>query len=844
MIQKLPSYLSDEVRVFHPICNQALKKALNELGLSSQYEVKHHMSINGIIPDFVIINKQSGKILLIVEVKRTPAQVMSTRYKNQAQSYLLEAETRNIEKPYYLLTNLEISNFFKYNKNKTSVNSQLLSPSPVISGTFKDDYASFFEKLVTSFKFFIETSHNDSGDYIISYEEIMKELKHYSKSEKEWHSAVSVLGYEFIRNVLNEQGRQEVTNWGPAIQYAKNPQMIQRLLSQIDFKSLTRGEIDKSNKDIWIPRLLDQAAKLGSSAWDGDEFASLAHELLISGIEHEGVVPTDLDLAAVLASLTFQETDISDNGVICDPAAGSGNLLSAAITRYSSIQPYQLWANDIMSKTQDILTLRFGLKFPHTVSPVNFPKITCQDVLDLNLNDFSNVEVILLNPPYLSGIETRTLDLKTKFYDKIIELTGKEPITRGGQMNLEGLFLELVLSLGQEGTKIGIVFPEAHLFSKGIEAVSIRKLLLEKFGLTKIFSYPREGLFKDVTKGTIILIGEIGKRVDTVKVVNSFLTLEEIELDLIEDNYGSALQEVTYEALVQTYKTSWKSILFPELEQLILEMKIELNELDSKKVKRGGAGNLGITDLLFPNKLHFWNEISNIIPSDWFQLAVENVKDIKHGSLINEETVSNRILCPPDSAFLDGTADNILLNYFLDVVKENLKEKSSTSKQKKNEKNREETLKIIQKDSRRITSAGSILVPRNLRNTFKLFILEEPAVIGTNFFIIESDSEKEMKQTVSWLMSIFGQIQLEFFSKPQEGARKMEKNELMLMKFPKKIFERNTYCDKGIELNRDFHDYFNTDENDLFWLEKLEFNEFTLRRFQNIFYDMVNLRNP
>ena len=37
------SYSDSEVRVFHPICENALNQAISALGLSAIYEAKHHI---------------------------------------------------------------------------------------------------------------------------------------------------------------------------------------------------------------------------------------------------------------------------------------------------------------------------------------------------------------------------------------------------------------------------------------------------------------------------------------------------------------------------------------------------------------------------------------------------------------------------------------------------------------------------------------------------------------------------------------------------------------------------------------------------------------------------------
>ena len=122
------SYSDSEVKVFHPLCEKALLKALEALKLDKEYKVIHHQYTGSLEMDFVIQHITTGKYVCVVEVKRTPSDVHSTRYQFQAMSYV-QQNAGQTEKPFYILTNLECAYSFRYDATKTKTFQQVLKPS-------------------------------------------------------------------------------------------------------------------------------------------------------------------------------------------------------------------------------------------------------------------------------------------------------------------------------------------------------------------------------------------------------------------------------------------------------------------------------------------------------------------------------------------------------------------------------------------------------------------------------------------------------------------------------------------------------------------------------------------
>ncbi|WP_315514831.1 BpuSI family type II restriction endonuclease [Leptotrichia wadei] len=832
---KLPNYTDDEVGFFHPICEKALNQALEKLNLKNDYLVVHHYQIGNIIPDYIIQNKQNNKILLVVEVKRTPAQVNSTRYKDQARSYILESGPSRLESPYYVLTNLELTNFFKHDTQRTSVNKQILAPSPMFAGYFSNDFS--LEKLVEYFVTCINTAKMDSGRFIWGYDEIVTILEQYDINMSNWHTAFTVIAYEFIRAVLNDREQLNISRWKKASYYRNNPRMLLDNIKKVNFTTLTSPDINQSN-EVWEQSFLESIKEIANKAINGDELTSAIHEYLVKNKSQFGIVPTDLELAIALAALTIEDSSYSSSSIICDPAAGGGNLLAALIDYKPSVLPNQIKANDISENLSHLLSLRLGLRFPKLISPTNSPKVSNENILDLPRDYFDNVDFILLNPPYVSGV--RDQNIKQTFFDKLKKDHQVDAITDLGQMPLEGPFLEYLVERMKSNTTIGVVFPKSHLFGLGKESQAIRKLLMEKFGLKKIFLYPRENLFKDVTKETVILVGQKDVTTDEITLISTVSKISDIDIkelaNLIESDKLDIIQ-IPKSSFNDNLIKGWKGI-FSDFD-VKSEIYSIFNNLQNFPVSyRGKVGNSGLTDYLFISKHRYWNEIKDSVPSDWLVSGIENTKDIEEDDK-DLKNVNVKFLAPPKDAFTPNTPENIVLHDIIAKI-QGFPSLSSQKKVKK-QKSLSEIIKIIKNDSNKtkLVPKGSLIIPRNLRRCFKAYISSEPMYVSTNFFVIEKSNNVNTEFIYSWLFSVFGQIQLEYYSKLQEGARKSEKAAFESVKLP--VVDEFVKCDLT---TREFYDFGTVSNLDKEWADLLGVDTDKLEEFNAAMYDLIMQRQP
>ena len=106
------SYTDDEILAFHPEFESAAGDALSQVSHGASDEWRHHPRVAiGTVPDYVLVDRSTGRWIVVVEIKRTRSAVFSPRFQAQAKGY---AEANQAGCPpgrpmYFALTNLEIT---------------------------------------------------------------------------------------------------------------------------------------------------------------------------------------------------------------------------------------------------------------------------------------------------------------------------------------------------------------------------------------------------------------------------------------------------------------------------------------------------------------------------------------------------------------------------------------------------------------------------------------------------------------------------------------------------------------------------------------------------------------
>lgn len=779
------SYNDSEVGVYHPICENALNIALRLLGQDTNYRVVHHRYTGSLEMDFVIENITTHKYLCVIEVKRTPAAVNSTRYQFQAMSYV-QSNVGITEKPYYILTNLERAILFRYDSVRLRTYQQMLQPGLSVIGDFLSfaDENAFTDALSIYFKDTIDAILADRYSYFLTLDDFVAEIEPVRFDYRKWKSNLALMLYEYIRGSFDYVGRNDLHDIRV---FHGNIQQICNEGSRVDFAGIFNYCTTFFDPTVSVGNsLLTDLFNYGKQNVTGDSIADTLHQIVSAGHEHEGEVPTDLELAKIVAILAHSISgDLNTEGYICDPAAGSGNLISSAIPVYN-LRSNQIIANDCNQQLLELLSLRLGLNYASSINTTVAPNITCEDISNLTPTYFENVKVLLVNPPFVAGINCVTR--KQAFYQAINRITGTQAITNNGQMPLEAVFVELLTELLPEGTTIACVFPKTHLTARGNEAVIIRRLLISKFGLKKIFIYPGEGIFRDVTKDTCVLVGSTKQVSDDIDIITSMDNIPDIDADalnaalsrnltnsfatIIPGIEGKTMPRAT---LVNSLGDGWRELNIDMIDaisfvQSELAASPKLIQMDSYDipVKRGGAANNGGSDLLFfdSNATLFNSYNGRINLESGMRNARIDTVDI-HGG---------------DSKFLDSSInpttiiDSVLNDYVTLPV--------NTGRQTRNAKTVQEWKRILERESRGAFPGNTVLIPRAIRTKGRAYFSRERVFVSTNFVVCNMPNIEQAVLLSSWMTTIFYQLVCEVSSKDEVGMRKMEVKDILTTLVP------------------------------------------------------------
>jgi len=144
----------------------------------------------------------------------------------------------------------------------------------------------------------------------------------------------------------------------------------------------------------------------------------------------------------------------------------------------------------------------------------------------------------------------------------------------------------------------------------------------------------------------------------------------------------------------------------------------------------------------------------------------------------------------------------------------------------------------------------SVLIPRSVRVSGNIAILKTTYNVSSNFIVVNCQDKRSAVLTASWLFSIFGQLQMEFLCNDQEGARKLEKNEISKLLIPQNLDEisENDFT----EIYNAFKESepinyrnINLREIDKVWSSMLlETKDVHLQSAMNYLQDLVDERSP
>ncbi|OPY60051.1 MAG: hypothetical protein A4E56_02936 [Pelotomaculum sp. PtaU1.Bin065] len=817
----LPKITDPENSYFHPVFKYAAEEALKICGFNKEIEVVgQYPSGSGPI-DFVFRRIASGKILIPIEIKRSKTSVRGLG-RRQSRDYWNNLGN-TCETPFYCTSNLELTELFRNDQHRPKTSAQLikLTNPIIILGKTKENifYEAFINCLCEVVGIVIGGSQYS---YVTAFTQFQTHIENRNSNPREWHKLFVPMCFEYIRGAASNYSSltRRTLMWKSAGYYQTNPKRLIELGRKVDFEGVFKYPCpDPNDNEAFTYGILEEASNSGKYLGGGDEVAEVVGEVVTEYID-KGYIETDPELANLLAiiSKVCIDRELLPDEEIFDPCAGSGALLKV-LPSFSifKLQPRQIRANEINPFLAEVLSLRLGLAFAPVLDTDNCPKITIAPLETLEKDLLKKVRVVLMNPPFIAGI--RSSEIKKVCAERIRQVSGKQSILDMGQIGYEALFLELVRHLVPDSTVIASVFPAQYLVRLSKEIVNFRQFLIRDFGLKYFAIYPRAGIFEKVIKQTVVLIGQKGSSSNQVKVIEIEEKLSNLDFHQLLRGLERKLNNPTHGVNIiarpriefeRSVKEGWR-VLYGmgfRADKLIKKYMTGFNKTHDLELRRGTIGNSGSTELtVFSKENPLLPSVVNLIPKKWLCPVLNTTDDMPR--LIGPSNAPEQSFLPPAAAYKQSTPERKIL---ISIIKEYLSSyQLKSSKQKKKEKSDEQILKILRADQKDL-GKNWVIIPRGSRKKAEVGLLESGGVLlSTNVVLVKIEDEVTRRLLASWMLSIFGQLQLELYSAPQEGMRKLEIGSVGKVQYPdfNKIPEKKAAALAKLAIDENAIDYNN-----------------------------------
>lgn len=786
---KVPDYNDDEVRVFHPLYQNVFSSLIvDNKVLLDNYELIHHPKLpTGRIPDFILRNKYTKRTVLISELKRTKSDVFNYNFTQQVYGYAQDLKD-NMEKNFYLLTNIELINLFKYDEKRQNALNQLLKDSPIKVAEFNtSDLDSLQKKLRTSLENILDNILSEQNiEWKVGLSQLSDCLRETFEDKSSWES---VIYQPFIFYLFSFLVKQSLISYEDAIDCINNPDKLNSYLnSKVKYLNLS----DFTSSEESDNELNNASFNSGSEFEYGEDLAYIIQDIVMSKSSRETIgtmAPTDSELCLLLNFLAKNITteELQEDQIIIDPSAGVGNILAETKKVFKNIKSNQIWANEIDFHFKEALFIRLFLNY-YDPSSIDQPIITISDIKDLKKNEFENVKIVISNPPFGRRANEQNVETIKALSDNIESITGQSVQLNFDNLGLECSHLEFIWSLLKDDSSYITIFPTRYLISVSKGSEEFRKFLINKFGVNTIIQYPHNSIFADVQKTTLILCGIKNKKANSIKFVNIQKPFEEINYDEFEKilNFNTNdervnVKDVSTVDLENDISSGWKKHFYKTTFKDILgDEKVKLVSIDEdfKFLPRGNAGNKGISDLIFPdinNKIV--KKYIDLIPGKYKYLGIRHSTNIP--LFINPANYS-KLAIKLDEKLTTKNKNN--LKKLFEIFDQKIINKNGV--QYKKAKTTQEKFNILESSS--LYSANTLVIPRAIRKEAGISMLEDNTILSTNFVPIfpKLDNSEISLLTLSWLVSVFGQVQFEEVSNNEDGLRKIEINNVKKLLIP------------------------------------------------------------
>jgi len=550
------NYSKEEVADFHPVFKTIGDRVLIGMSLDQKYEWLHHPNSAGVgvIPDFVLAERQTGRWILVVEIKRRPDVVNSERAQIQAKGYSEANAVRyRLNAPqYFAITNMEVSHLFAL-RGASPPRDCLIENMSFISGSFattnpnqhelkfetdlshlveksineqNPEYSSVWPLLVqTAYRYADELPSNDIydlrpskfSDVVASYFGIDVDLT------LRRELIVRCLLAEYIRGILSKYEHPAQKSLSPVSTTSVSVANAISGLRSVDFASVFEDNAAQlyisiqSEKSVRVileeylatlskSKVFNLALKRSDSFTFPESLIAESYPALIR--DERGKAQTDAELASMLVAFTVR----TKTEKILDPGCGDGNLLSAGYDLLREMGCNHIAAlNNLTGIEADSLAariagLRLALKEPQNVS-IEDPNNIVVDDMFVNRGKLSSADIVLMNPPF-KRFETQDgapiPDELRQHLQCSIELLSGEANTIVGQPNIYNYYVEFIIKSAKVGATLGIILDNKWYQNKS--CASLREFIRTNCEVIAVVTYPYSQYFDGLMISTSMLI--------------------------------------------------------------------------------------------------------------------------------------------------------------------------------------------------------------------------------------------------------------------------------------------------------------------------------------------------
>jgi BpuSI N-terminal domain/N-6 DNA Methylase len=551
-------YSDDEVSRFHAEFESAARVALDDLRLPERYVWTHHVRVQGetLIPDFVLMERTSGRWIVAFELKRTRESVYSTRFQIQAKGYAdLNQDKFPLQRPkFFAISNLEVTQVFALHGGRPPrecrIEGGFFDSGRFLPGTaaahrrkFIDDLKSMTQRWLSAVPVSYESVWpailldfiNRSAAIIPTAQLLLIEpttpnwslVRDYFGSDLPIDSAriflLRCLMAEYLRGLLIRYEHPLAAALTPVRETGESLARTIAGLRAIDFSVVFEAEAPDLYRTLADPAMRDHlrdylqaitapGARIVDLALGRVDYPELIDDLIsvlvpVEIQDESGRIQTDPELAQLLATLVVDRP-----GQIIDPCCGDGALLSAGYDQLqrlgcSNEQALGLIvgieADTIASR---LAAVRLALKEPSTLRPDMSINIVRGDMFAAT-RLLSGASFVLMNPPFkrYEAQDARPVPPALRAYYKAqIEGIDGTAATLRRQPNLFAYYAEMVGRTIQIGATVGFILD--NRWYHNAYGTALRRFLLDKFEILGIVEYPHDSFFETWSIATSLLI--------------------------------------------------------------------------------------------------------------------------------------------------------------------------------------------------------------------------------------------------------------------------------------------------------------------------------------------------